>query len=209
MHGVLIKGDVIISGVSLWRGVHCIIAFVMVFLLFMCSYSRDMMAILWPRFRRILELNIASVRDTNPSRLGNIDTRPHYVRIGYSLSLSLPLSSLSSLSFSLYPSLPQSHRHVKFYYYIAYSRSLVAMLSSPLPWWALIRVTLTTRWTSVSPPSKERSRTLFWEWPQSSLREESNSSFSSTTTIWCYLCSRLVFESFWKSMIYCKTMLVL
>ena len=55
------------------------------------SYSRDLTQILWPRFRRILELNIASVRDTNPSRLGNIDTRPHYV---CPLSLSLSLSLL-------------------------------------------------------------------------------------------------------------------
>ena len=53
-----------------------------------CSYSRDLTGILWPRFRRILELNIASVRDTNPSRLGNIDTRPHYVCLSLCSTLS-------------------------------------------------------------------------------------------------------------------------
>ena len=44
------------------------------------SFSRDLLATLWPRFNHILELNITSVRETDPQRLGNIDTRPHYVR---------------------------------------------------------------------------------------------------------------------------------
>ena len=66
------------------------------------SYSGDLTQILWPRFRRILQLNIASVRDTNPSRLGNIDTRPHYVRPHPPfLSLSLSLSNLPFTSFPI------------------------------------------------------------------------------------------------------------
>lgn len=47
------------------------------------DYSRDLLAILWPRFHHILDLNIASVRDTDPQKLGNIDTRPHYITRRY------------------------------------------------------------------------------------------------------------------------------
>lgn len=42
-------------------------------------YSRDLRGTLWPRFRHILELNVTSVHDTNPSKLAHIDTSPHYV----------------------------------------------------------------------------------------------------------------------------------
>ena len=35
---------------------------------------------LWPRFELILEMNVQSVRSTDPQRLGGLDTRPHYVR---------------------------------------------------------------------------------------------------------------------------------
>lgn len=44
------------------------------------------MVILWPRFRHILDLNVASVRDTDPSKLGSVDTRPHYVRATHLIS---------------------------------------------------------------------------------------------------------------------------
>ena len=37
---------------------------------------------LWPRFELILEMNVQSVRSTDPQRLGGLDTRPHYVREG-------------------------------------------------------------------------------------------------------------------------------
>ena len=43
------------------------------------SFSNDLLGILWPRFNHILDLNVASIRDTDPSRLGSVDTRPHYV----------------------------------------------------------------------------------------------------------------------------------
>ena len=43
------------------------------------SYHRDLKSILWPRFRHILALNVGSIKNTDPSKLGNIDTRPHYV----------------------------------------------------------------------------------------------------------------------------------
>ena len=33
----------------------------------------------WPRFTYVVELNIDSVRNTDPQRLGLIDIRPHYV----------------------------------------------------------------------------------------------------------------------------------
>lgn len=37
---------------------------------------------LWPRFELILEMNVQSVRSTDPQRLGGLDTRPHYVSAG-------------------------------------------------------------------------------------------------------------------------------
>lgn len=33
----------------------------------------------WPRFTYVVELNVDSVRSTDPQRLGVIDIRPHYV----------------------------------------------------------------------------------------------------------------------------------
>ena len=45
------------------------------------SFSEDVQSLMWPRFRHILNLNIASVRDADPSKLGHIDTRPHYVSV--------------------------------------------------------------------------------------------------------------------------------
>lgn len=40
---------------------------------------------LWPRFELILEMNVQSVRSTDPQRLGGLDTRPHYVSQGEGL----------------------------------------------------------------------------------------------------------------------------
>ncbi|KAL5483835.1 hypothetical protein EMCRGX_G020250 [Ephydatia muelleri] len=47
------------------------------------GYSHDLQAILWPRLKYILELNIDSVKRTDPRRLGHIDTRPHYITRRY------------------------------------------------------------------------------------------------------------------------------
>ncbi len=47
--------------------------------MFACRFSEELLKLLWPRFYLILDMNVASIRDTDPSRLGNIDTRPHYV----------------------------------------------------------------------------------------------------------------------------------
>ncbi|XP_019856256.1 PREDICTED: vacuolar protein sorting-associated protein 52 homolog [Amphimedon queenslandica] len=47
------------------------------------SYSEELQSLLWPRFRHILTLNVASVREADPSRLGHIDTRPHYITRRY------------------------------------------------------------------------------------------------------------------------------
>ena len=52
------------------------------------SFSEDLQSVFWPRFRHILNLNIASVRDADPSKLSRIDTRPHYV--GKECSLAWP-----------------------------------------------------------------------------------------------------------------------
>ncbi|XP_013412635.1 vacuolar protein sorting-associated protein 52 homolog isoform X2 [Lingula anatina] len=43
------------------------------------KYWETLLEILWPRFEQILHMNIQSVKDCDPSRLGPIDTRPHYI----------------------------------------------------------------------------------------------------------------------------------
>ena len=48
--------------------------------IYFCSFSEELQSLLWPRFKHILNLNVASVREADPSKLGHIDTRPHYVR---------------------------------------------------------------------------------------------------------------------------------
>ena len=43
-------------------------------------YYEALAGVLWPRFELLLQTNIQSVRDCDPSRLyTQIDTRPHYV----------------------------------------------------------------------------------------------------------------------------------
>ena len=43
------------------------------------SYWGNLLSRLWPRFEHVMELNITSIRDLNPHKLGHVDTRPHYV----------------------------------------------------------------------------------------------------------------------------------
>lgn len=43
-------------------------------------YWEAVLELLWPRFEMILEMNIHSIRNTDPQKLGVLDTRPHYVR---------------------------------------------------------------------------------------------------------------------------------
>lgn len=45
-----------------------------------CRYWDALLELLWPRFEHILELNIQSIQNTDPQRLGFLDTRPHYVK---------------------------------------------------------------------------------------------------------------------------------
>jgi len=47
--------------------------------LFFGRFSDHLLAVMWPRFHHVVVLNINSVRDCNTQKLGNIDTRPHYV----------------------------------------------------------------------------------------------------------------------------------
>ena len=37
----------------------------------------------WPRFTHVVELNVDSVRNTDPQKLGVIDIRPHYVSMDF------------------------------------------------------------------------------------------------------------------------------
>ncbi|EDL06695.1 mCG142042, partial [Mus musculus] len=45
-------------------------------------YWEQVLALLWPRFELILEMNVQSVRSTDPQRLGGLDTRPQHIRMG-------------------------------------------------------------------------------------------------------------------------------
>nr|XP_033779875.1 vacuolar protein sorting-associated protein 52 homolog isoform X1 [Geotrypetes seraphini] len=47
------------------------------------KYWDTLLEMLWPRFELILELNIQSIRNTDPQKLGFLDTRPHYITRRY------------------------------------------------------------------------------------------------------------------------------
>ncbi|MBN3318317.1 VPS52 protein, partial [Atractosteus spatula] len=47
------------------------------------KYWEAVLELLWPRFELILEMNIQSIRNTDPQRLGILDTRPHYITRRY------------------------------------------------------------------------------------------------------------------------------
>uniref|UniRef100_A0A4W5J991 Vacuolar protein sorting-associated protein 52 homolog n=1 Tax=Hucho hucho TaxID=62062 RepID=A0A4W5J991_9TELE len=47
------------------------------------KYWDAVLELLWPRFELILEMNIQSIRNTDPQKLGLLDTRPHYITRRY------------------------------------------------------------------------------------------------------------------------------
>ncbi|XP_044028504.1 vacuolar protein sorting-associated protein 52 homolog isoform X2 [Siniperca chuatsi] len=47
------------------------------------KYWEAVLELLWPRFELILEMNIHSIRNTDPQKLGVLDTRPHYITRRY------------------------------------------------------------------------------------------------------------------------------
>ncbi|KAM6899727.1 vacuolar protein sorting-associated protein 52 homolog [Xenentodon cancila] len=47
------------------------------------KYWEAVLELLWPRFELILEMNIHSIRSTDPQKLGVLDTRPHYITRRY------------------------------------------------------------------------------------------------------------------------------
>ncbi|XP_061520368.1 vacuolar protein sorting-associated protein 52 homolog [Phycodurus eques] len=47
------------------------------------KYWEAVLEMLWPRFELILEMNIHSIRNTDPRKLGVLDTRPHYITRRY------------------------------------------------------------------------------------------------------------------------------
>nr|XP_060616542.1 vacuolar protein sorting-associated protein 52 homolog [Anolis sagrei ordinatus] len=47
------------------------------------KYWDTLLEMLWPRFEHILELNIQSIQNTDPQKLGSLDTRPHYITRRY------------------------------------------------------------------------------------------------------------------------------
>lgn len=46
-------------------------------------YWETILQVMWPRFEYILQLNIHSVRECDPNKLGHIDVRPHYITRRY------------------------------------------------------------------------------------------------------------------------------
>lgn len=46
-------------------------------------YWETLLFVLWPKFEHVIELNIHSVRDVDPQKLGHIDNRPHYITRRY------------------------------------------------------------------------------------------------------------------------------
>ena len=44
-----------------------------------CRYWDTLLEMFYPRFEYLLQLNIQSIRDCEPQKLGHIDVRPHYV----------------------------------------------------------------------------------------------------------------------------------
>lgn len=47
------------------------------------KYWEAVLELLWPRFELILEMNIHSIRNTDPQKLGVLDSRPHYITRRY------------------------------------------------------------------------------------------------------------------------------
>ncbi|NXA44091.1 VPS52 protein, partial [Eudromia elegans] len=47
------------------------------------KYWETLLEMLWPRFEHILEQNIQSIQNTDPQKLGFLDTRPHYITRRY------------------------------------------------------------------------------------------------------------------------------
>ncbi|CAH1787667.1 unnamed protein product [Owenia fusiformis] len=47
------------------------------------KYWETLLEMLWPRLEMILEMNIQSIRECEPSKLGHIDVRPHYITRRY------------------------------------------------------------------------------------------------------------------------------
>lgn len=43
------------------------------------GFHNQLLQILWPRFNYVLSLSIHSVRETDPSKLSELDTRPHFI----------------------------------------------------------------------------------------------------------------------------------
>jgi len=49
----------------------------------MDAYWDSLLGILYPRFEYVLRLNVQSIRECEPQRLGTIDVRPHYITRRY------------------------------------------------------------------------------------------------------------------------------
>ncbi|XP_051925811.1 vacuolar protein sorting-associated protein 52 homolog [Hippocampus zosterae] len=47
------------------------------------KYWEAVLELLWPRFELILEMNIHSIRNSDPQKLGLLDSRPHYITRRY------------------------------------------------------------------------------------------------------------------------------
>ncbi|KAJ3609052.1 hypothetical protein NHX12_023579 [Muraenolepis orangiensis] len=67
------------------------------------KYWEAVLELLWPRFELILEMNIQSIRNTDPQKLGLLDTRPHYITRRY--------AEFSSAIVSINQTIPNERTH--------------------------------------------------------------------------------------------------
>ena len=61
------------------RYLRCYGSVLHLFFIVLNRYWETVLEMLWPRFEMIVQTNSQSIRQCDPSRLGDIDVRPHYV----------------------------------------------------------------------------------------------------------------------------------
>lgn len=79
---------------------HVITTVVCIFVVVYTRYWDTVLEMSWPRFTYVVELNVDSVRNTDPQKLGVIDIRPHYVSVLFYFFLILLAKRFSSIYFT-------------------------------------------------------------------------------------------------------------
>ncbi len=168
-----------------------------------CRYWDTLLEIMWPRFEYLLQMNIQSIRDCDPQKLGQIDVRPHYVSVvclcRRSHNWFIKDSAVSfvetkdALCIGPGPSHFEKTNGPTVHWPSFLCRSLADTLSFPQLWSASVRHSRATSSTDSSHSFKLRWKTSFSEWQLNFHKEKSNWSSSSTTTTWCWVFSWWIF----------------